>query len=68
MKGDTDPLIVKRNRSDIFNANIDNKRSWPNKIGRFIYKTLRVLYTSFIFYFLPYLALFIPQLVVLIWP
>ena len=28
--------------------------------GRFIYKSLRILYGSWIFYFLPYMSLFIP--------
>ena len=60
MHGETDPLVVKRRRRDIAKADSDYKRNLPNKIGRVIYKTMRVLYTSFIFYFLPYLALFIP--------
>lgn len=30
------------------------------KIGRVIFKTLRIMYGSFIFYFLPYATLFIP--------
>lgn len=34
------------------------------KAGRFIYKMLRVLYASFIFYFLPYSSLFIPYVAV----
>jgi len=31
-----------------------------HKIQRFIYKSVRILYGSFIFYFLPYASLFIP--------
>lgn len=33
---------------------------WSRKIGRFIFKFLRVLYGSWIFYFLPYSTLFLP--------
>ena len=40
---------------------IDEKpRKWSNWAARGIYKTIRIMYSSFIFYFLPYLALFIP--------
>ena len=28
--------------------------------GRFIYKSIRILYGSWIFYFLPYTSLFVP--------
>ena len=41
----------------------EKERKWANYIARFIYKTIRIMYSSFIFYFLPYLALFIPQIV-----
>lgn len=33
---------------------------WSRKIGRFIFKFLRILYGSWIFYFLPYSSLFLP--------
>ena len=58
---------MKRNGRDIDKPDSKYKRALANKIGRVIYKTMRILYTSFIFYFLPYLALFIPQLVNLFW-
>lgn len=67
MHGETDPFVVKRNGRDIDKPDSKYKRALANKIGRVIYKTMRILYTSFIFYFLPYLALFIPQLVNLFW-
>ena len=35
---------------------------WSRKVGRFIFKFLRVLYGSFIFYFLPYTSLFLPYI------
>lgn len=39
-----------------------SKVGFSRKIGRFIFKTLRILYSSFIFYFLPYATLFIPYI------
>ena len=39
------------------------KRTCGSMTVRAIYKTLRIFYASFIFYFLPYLALFYPQFV-----
>lgn len=42
---------------------IDNENRLPSSyVGRFIYKVFRIAYASFIFYFLPYLALYIPQM------
>lgn len=32
------------------------------KVGRFVFKFFRILYASFIFYFLPYTSLFLPYL------
>lgn len=47
-------------------AGKDNKEmskiGFSRKIGRFVFKTLRILYGSFIFYFLPYSSLFIPYI------
>ena len=61
---ETEPLLIKHRRSEM-EARKEG-RTVPNHIARFLYKSLRVLYTSFVFYFLPYLALFIPQLTYLI--
>lgn len=41
---------------------VTEKRAVSFYIGRFIFKSIRLLYASFIFYFLPYLAIFIPQI------
>ena len=35
---------------------------WSRKVGRFIFKFLRIVYGSWIFYFLPYSTLFLPYL------
>lgn len=39
-----------------------SKVGFSRKIGRFVYKTIRMMYGSFIFYFLPYSSLFIPYI------
>lgn len=58
---DTEPLVIRHRRRDIEERK--EKRTLPNHMARFTYKSLRILYTSFVFYFLPYLSLFLPQLV-----
>ena len=59
LKKETDPMMIENYRRVL-----DQKdRKWPNYVARFIYKTVRIAYSSFIFYFLPYMALFIPQVV-----
>ena len=60
LKKDTDPMIIENYR-----RNIDQRvdRKWSNYVARFVYKTIRIAYSSFIFYFLPYMALFVPQVV-----
>ena len=39
-----------------------DQAGWSRKIGRFVFKSLRVLYASWIFYFLPYTTLFLPYI------
>ena len=53
---DTDPLEVKVNR-----RNVDSSQfSCIMKICRIIYKCLRVFYCSYIFYFMPFTAIYLP--------
>lgn len=76
IKKATKPLIIKIHKRDweahaAMHANMPAEIShktkdemdhvgWSRKIGRFIFKFLRVLYGSWIFYFLPYSTLFLP--------
>ena len=57
LKKSSDPLMIKNRRHDVDQTT----RKCSGYVARAIYKTLRIMYASFIFYFLPYLALFIPQ-------
>ena len=59
IKKDSDALPIELHRRDRWEK---DDRTCSNKTARFIYKLIRIFYTSFIFYFLPYLALFIPQM------
>ena len=59
LKKSSDAMMITNYRRQM-----DQKdRKCANIIGRTVYKTIRIAYSSFIFYFLPYLALFIPQIV-----
>lgn len=59
LKKGTEAMQIENHRREL-----DQKeRKCANIAARFIYKTVRISYSSFIFYFLPYLALFIPQIV-----
>jgi len=60
LKKECKPMAIENKRRVIDG---EKERKWANYIARFIYKTIRIMYSSFIFYFLPYLALFIPQIV-----
>ena len=60
IKKDSEDMPIKVHRRDMWEK---DDRKAANKFARFIYKTVRVVYAAFIFYFLPYLALFIPQFV-----
>lgn len=56
LKKECEPMKIENKRREI-----DEKpRKWSNWAARGIYKTIRIMYSSFIFYFLPYLALFVP--------
>lgn len=59
LKKDSDPMAIENSRRKLDQTD----RKCANYTARFVYKTIRILYSSFIFYFLPYLALFIPQIV-----
>lgn len=63
VKGKTKPLLVKNHRRDYQEGNHP-----PNDcaywIGRTVYKFYRVLYASFVFYFMPYMILVVPYLFV----
>lgn len=52
---------IKNKRADYEGLN-GKDRKFSFYVARFIYKTIRVAYASFIFYFLPYLAVFVPLL------
>jgi len=58
LKKDSSALLIKNHRAD---EELKEDRPAGIAVSRFIYKLMRMLYTSFIFYFLPYLVLFIPQ-------
>ena len=58
IKRDSDPMKIVKHRRDFEKK--ENK-AMSFFITRFIYKGMRILYTSCIFYYLPYLALFLPQ-------
>ena len=59
LKKETEPMVIDNKRRSIDGQ---EKRKCANYAARFVYKTIRIMYSSFIFYFLPYLALFIPQI------
>ena len=59
LKKNSDPLMIKNRRHEVDQA----ERQCAGYAARGVYKTLRIMYSSFIFYFLPYLALFMPQFV-----
>lgn len=62
MKKDSSDIMITNRRSMIEKS--DEKMPCSIKISRAIYKTLRIFYASFVFYFLPYMALFVPQFLV----
>lgn len=78
IKKPTKPLIIKIHKRDweahaeMHEAGLANMQKpikdemdnvgWSRKIGRFVFKFLRVLYGSWIFYFLPYSTLFLPYI------
>ena len=57
-----EPLVVSIHRRDVNDAikdgRIENERAF--RIQRFIFKTVRMVYTSFIYYFLPFLVVVVP--------
>ena len=65
---ESDPLKVKNHRFEVQRAEDEGEKKGEKSqtcekfILRFIYKTVRIVYVSFIFYFLPYMALFYPQM------
>jgi len=58
IKKDSGNLTISNHRRDL---EVEDGKKVSFYGGRFVYKTIRIAYASFIFYFLPYLALFIPQ-------
>lgn len=69
---DSDNLQVKNHRFEVIreekHAEKEKEKNGETSpfatfTTRFIYKTMRIFYVSFIFYFLPYMALFYPQFV-----
>ena len=75
IKKPTKPLVIRVHMRDweahaeMTHSDVPNKTQnemdnvgWNRKIGRFMFKSLRVLYGSFIFYFLPYTSLFLPYI------
>ena len=56
LKKGTDPIVITNYRRELD----QQERKCSNYSARFIYKTIRICYSSVIFYFLPYMALFIP--------
>jgi len=58
IKGKSKAMPVTVHRRDI----VLMKRTLPQHFKRFVYKTMRIVYASFLFYFLPFAALFIPYI------
>ena len=56
LKRHSDDLEIKVRRHELINT----KRNASHYASRFIYKFIRIIYASFLFYFLPYMSLFIP--------
>lgn len=52
-------LICANTRADLPFSEL----SFFQKLGRLAYKAIRIFYASFVFYFLPFLILFIPQII-----
>ena len=64
LKREPAELHIKNHRFEVENEEKKNDgKTCANLIARSIYKFIRITYASFIFYFLPYLALFYPQFV-----
>ena len=59
MKKDSEDMMITNRRIDTEKKSDEIPTSI--KVSRVIYKALRIFYASFVFYFLPYLALFVPQ-------
>ena len=58
-KGLPKPMTVKFHRRDLQGGNdLPNKCSYY--LGRLVFKTYRIFYASFVFYFMPYLILIVP--------
>lgn len=69
IKKPTKPLMIRVNKRDweTYSENPEAKNFHQMKevgasryFGRFIFKFFRILYTSYIFYFMPYTALWLP--------
>ena len=58
IKGKSKPMTVKLHRRDHQEGKIKPTMSYW--LGRFIFKFFRILYASFIFYFMPYMILLLP--------
>mmetsp|Transcript_18645 Transcript_18645/g.25157 ORF Transcript_18645/g.25157 Transcript_18645/m.25157 type:complete len:156 (-) Transcript_18645:95-562(-) len=65
LKRPCDALEIKNHRFEIENDEVKDtqQRDCGSIMARFVYKFIRISYASFIFYFLPYMALFYPQFV-----
>jgi len=58
IKGKSKPMTVKLHRRDLqLGKHSPSCAYW---LGRFIFKSFRIFYASFVFYFMPYLILVLP--------
>ena len=62
IKGKSKPMIVKLHRRDLRGKNYSPGCTYWLK--RFIYKSYRMFYAGFVFYFMPYMVLVIPYCIV----
>ena len=62
IKGKCDPLPVKNHRRGLAERLQDNSLGFEFRIARFAYKTIRIFYSSYVFYFFPYTTLIVPYI------
>ena len=59
IKGESTPFAVKNHKRDVGGLSVGFANGFFSFVGRFIYKILRIAYSSYHYYFFPYTALII---------
>ena len=62
IKNDYEQLEVKNHRRDLNNRIEKEGLGIAFRIGRFVYKVIRMFYSSYVFYFFPYTTLIVPYI------